>query len=41
VKPNGKDESSDDEPQQRQQGGLFQAVGSFFEELDAFMDDAS
>jgi hypothetical protein len=27
-----------DEPKQ---GGLFQALGNFWEELDAFMDDAS
>jgi hypothetical protein len=41
MNPRGKDDSSSDEPPQQQGGGFFQAVGSFFEELDAFMDDAS
>ena len=31
--------SDDNEP--KKQGGIFQAIGGFFEELDAFMDDAS
>ena len=47
MKPKGKDDPaapSNDEQDQRKQeagGGFFQAVGTFFEELDAFMDDAS
>jgi hypothetical protein len=46
LKSQGKDDgssstSSDEQPPRQQGGGFFQAVGSFFEELDAFMDDAS
>jgi hypothetical protein len=41
MNPKGKDDPSSDETPQQQGGGFFQAVGSFFEELDAFMDDAS
>lgn len=30
-----------DEPVEPKKGGLFGAVGNFFEELDAFLDDAT
>ena len=41
VAPTMLEMSADDEGNQQQKGGIFGAIGNFFEELDAFVDDAT
>ena len=41
VAPTMLEMSADDEGNQQQKGGIFGAIDNFFEELDAFVDDAT
>ena len=41
VAPTMLEMSAGDEGNQQQKGGIFGAIGNFFEELDAFVDDAT